>query len=85
MRAARLTNEDWCDEGFSHAIRHALLKGATLREISSKAAETAIHLALEDESNNIRVRRADSVRPTAPLQMRRAADRRRDKNPCRRD
>ena len=74
--AAHLMNEDWCDEGFSHAIRHALLKGTKLREISTRAAETAIRIALEDESNNVpRAARKLGVTDRA-LQMRRAAHRR---------
>jgi len=83
--AAHLMNEDWCDERFAHAIRHALLKGATLREISSKAAETAIRLALDDEENNVpRAARKLGVTDRA-LQMRRALDRRRHKLPSRGD
>jgi transcriptional regulator with GAF, ATPase, and Fis domain len=76
--AAHLMSEGWCDEDFAQAIRHALLKGATLREIGSKAAETAVRLVLEDESNNLpRAARKLGVTDRA-LQLRRAADRRRE-------
>jgi len=85
VHAAHLMNEDWCDEGFARAIRYALLRGRTLREISSKAAETAIRFALEDENHNVpRAARKLGVTDRA-LQMRRASDRRRHKLPSRGD
>ena len=74
---ARWMTDDWRDNGFEHAIRHALANGVTLREISAGAAETAIRLALQDESENVpRAARKLGVTDRA-LQLRRAADRRR--------
>ena len=76
MQAARLMNEEWCDQGFEDAIRRALAQQVRLREISATAAETAIRLALEEEEENIpRAARRLGVTDRA-LQLRRAAGRR---------
>jgi transcriptional regulator with GAF, ATPase, and Fis domain len=85
LPVARWMTDDWRDNGFEHAIRHALANGVTLREISAGAAETAIRLALQDESENVpRAARKLGVTDRA-LQMRRAADRRRGESPLDKD
>jgi transcriptional regulator with GAF, ATPase, and Fis domain len=85
LPVARQMTDDWRDNGFEHAIRHALANGVTLREISAGAAETAIRLALQDESENVpRAARKLGVTDRA-LQMRRAADRRRGESPLDKD
>lgn len=74
--ATRLMNEQWCDQDFENTIRHALAQQVHLREISAKAAETAIRIALEEEKGNVpRAARRLGVTDRA-LQLRRAAGRR---------
>ena len=43
----------WQDVHFERAIRHALDRGAGLKEIGRAAAETAIRIALELEQDNV--------------------------------
>jgi transcriptional regulator with GAF, ATPase, and Fis domain len=60
------------DESFAEAIRFALGRGMTLREIGAAAAEAAIRVALADEGENVsRAARRLGVTPRA-LQLRRA-------------
>jgi len=67
-----LAKGDWCDARFEQAIRHALVLGEGLKEISHKATETAIRIALGDEEGNLqRAARKLGVTDRA-LQMRRA-------------
>lgn len=63
---------EWCDARFEQAIRRALALGEGLKEISHKATETAIRIALNDEEGNLqRAARKLGVTDRA-LQMRRA-------------
>jgi transcriptional regulator with GAF, ATPase, and Fis domain len=65
----------WADVTFEDAIRRALAKGATLRDISGRAADTAISIAVADEQFNLqRAARRLGVTDRA-LQLRRASRR----------
>ncbi|HEX6699311.1 MAG TPA: sigma 54-interacting transcriptional regulator [Gaiellaceae bacterium] len=67
------TAVDWRDDGFSEAIRSAVARGATLREIGTAATDSAISVALAEEGGNLqRAARRLGLTPRA-LQLRRAA------------
>jgi transcriptional regulator with GAF, ATPase, and Fis domain len=71
----RSADSDWRDGGFDRSIRTALALGASLKEITSAAADAAIRVAIVEEGGNLR--RASGrlgVTPRA-LQLRRAAER----------
>ena len=69
----------WRDKEFERCIRKSIRSGATLREITAGASETAISIALADEGGNLR-RAARRLGVTdRALQLRRAA--RRDPQP----
>jgi DNA-binding NtrC family response regulator len=62
----------WPDHGFEGAIRHAVDLGIGLKEISQNAADLAMQVALEQESDNLQ-RAAYRLGVTdRALQMRRA-------------
>jgi transcriptional regulator with GAF, ATPase, and Fis domain len=66
---------DWRDEGFSNAIRRALARGVTMREIGAGAADAAISFALAEEGGSLqRAAQRLGLTPRA-LQLRRAAGR----------
>lgn len=68
----------WRDDAFERGVRRALVMGATLKEISAAAAETAIRVALTEEAGNLqRASRRLGVTDRA-LQLRQAARRDRD-------
>ena len=48
-----VTVTGWQDAHFERVIRHALDRGAGLKDISRAAAETAIRIALEQENDNV--------------------------------
>jgi transcriptional regulator with GAF, ATPase, and Fis domain len=65
-------NDSWCDDAFERCIRRGIALGVSLRDISTAAAETAIRIAVADESGNLqRAARRLGVTDRA-LQMRRA-------------
>jgi hypothetical protein len=66
-------DEDWRANGFSTAIRLAIIRGATLREIGAAATDVAISVALAEEEGSLQ--RAASRLGLTPraLQLRRAA------------
>jgi transcriptional regulator with GAF, ATPase, and Fis domain len=64
---------DWRDGGFEAGIRRALATGATLREISAAAKDTAVALAVDDESGNLRRAASRLGVSQRALQLRRAA------------
>jgi len=67
--------DSWCDDSFERCIRRGLGLGVTLRDISTAATETAIRVALAEESGNLqRAARKLGVTDRA-LQMRRASQR----------
>jgi transcriptional regulator with GAF, ATPase, and Fis domain len=67
--------DTWCDDSFERCIRRGLGLGVTLRDISTAAAETAIRVAVAEESGNLqRAARKLGVTDRA-LQMRRASRR----------
>ena len=67
--------DSWCDDSFERCIRRGLGLGVTLRDISSAATETAIRVAIAEESGNLqRAARKLGVTDRA-LQMRRASRR----------
>jgi len=75
----RLRMHDIVDSDWRHhlktAVRHAMLRGLTLREISGAASETAIETAICEEDGNLqRAARRLGVTGRA-LQLRRAASR----------
>lgn len=71
-------SNDWRDEAFERSIRHALLRGAKLKEIGRGAEEAAVRIALSDEQGNLQ-RAASRLGVTdRALQMRRASGRRPD-------
>ncbi len=64
------------DDGFEGAIRQALGRGLSLKEIGNVATDAAVRLAIEEEGGNLR-RAAERLGVTdRALQMRRAAQRR---------
>jgi len=66
---------DWRADGFSAAIREAIMSGATLREIGVAAADVAVAVALTIEGGSMpRAARRLGVTPRA-LQLRRASGR----------
>jgi transcriptional regulator with GAF, ATPase, and Fis domain len=66
---------DWRSDGFSGAIRLAIMQGATLREIGSAATDVAIAVALAEEGGSLqRAARRLGLTPRA-LQLRRASGR----------
>jgi transcriptional regulator with GAF, ATPase, and Fis domain len=68
-------DSDWRSDGFSTAIRRAVARGITLREIGAAATDTAIAVALGEEDGNLqRAARRLGLTPRA-LQLRRAAGR----------
>jgi transcriptional regulator with GAF, ATPase, and Fis domain len=75
--AAEKMGSDWKDASFQSAIRHALALGATLKQISNSAAETAIRVALEDELGNLQQAARKLGVTDRALQMRRASRRNR--------
>jgi transcriptional regulator with GAF, ATPase, and Fis domain len=73
--SSALMPADWRDVSFEQAIGRALSLGVKLKEISSAAADTAIHLAIRDEAGNLqRAARKLGVTDRA-LQLRRAVQR----------
>ena len=65
--------DSWCDESFERCIRRGIALGATLRDIGTVATETAIRVAVADESGNLQ-RAAHKLGVTdRALQMRRAS------------
>ena len=50
---AHVVHAGWQDVHFERVIRHALDRGAGLKEISRAAAETSIRVALELENDNV--------------------------------
>ncbi|HEX9943123.1 MAG TPA: sigma 54-interacting transcriptional regulator [Thermoanaerobaculia bacterium] len=63
-------------DGFDGAVRLALARGLGLKDIGNLAADTAVRIAVEEESGNLK-RAADRLGVTdRALQMRRAARRR---------
>ena len=63
---------DWCDARLEQTIRHALLLGVGLKEISQTATETAIQIAVDEEQGNLQ-RAARKLGVTdRTLQLRRA-------------
>jgi len=78
--ASRQMQQDWRDGELERAVRRALSQGLGLRELTARAAETAIQIALDDEGNNVH-RAALRLQVTdRALQMRRAASNRRETN-----
>jgi transcriptional regulator with GAF, ATPase, and Fis domain len=74
-RVAPAMDPDWRGDGFSTAIRRAVARGVTLRDIGTAAIDTAIAVALGEEEGNLqRAARRLGVTPRA-LQLRRAAGR----------
>jgi transcriptional regulator with GAF, ATPase, and Fis domain len=74
---AELPSRQWCDGAFGMAIRRAITLGASLKEISQAATDTAIRIVTDDENGNLR-RAAQRLGITdRALQMRRAAQRER--------
>ena len=70
--ATDMPNASWRDGALEIAIGHSLDVGASLKEISHAASETAIKLALEREQGNLR-RAATRLGVTdRALQLRRA-------------
>jgi transcriptional regulator with GAF, ATPase, and Fis domain len=64
------------DDGFEAAVRQALDRGLSLKEIGNVATDAAVRLAIEEEGGNLR-RAAERLGVTdRALQMRRAAQRR---------
>lgn len=73
--AGAVSLDSWCDDSFECCIRRGLGLGVTLREISTAAAETAIRVAIAEESGNLqRAARKLGVTDRA-LQLRRASRR----------
>jgi len=73
--AAGSGTDSWCDDSFERCIRRGLGLGVTLRDISTAATETAIRIALAEESGNLqRAARRLGVTDRA-LQLRRASGR----------
>jgi transcriptional regulator with GAF, ATPase, and Fis domain len=71
-RPSAAEDDAWRDGGFESAIGLAVAAGATLREISTAAAETAIRVAVGEAGGNLRRAAARlGVTPRA-LQLRRA-------------
>ena len=67
---------DWRDDGFDDAIRRAIARGATLREIGVAAKETAIAITVGEEAGNLQRASARlGITPRA-LQLRRSRRRR---------
>ncbi len=65
----------WIDQGFEKTIRRAITLGASLKDISRVASETAVRVALDDAEGNLqRAARQLGVTDRA-LQMRRASRR----------
>jgi transcriptional regulator with GAF, ATPase, and Fis domain len=72
---------DWDDAAFEQAIRRALARGISLKEITRGVTETAIRIAVGDAQGNLR-RAAFKLGVTdRALQMRRAARRRHEQRP----
>jgi transcriptional regulator with GAF, ATPase, and Fis domain len=68
----RVDVDDWRDDAFEHAVRHALALGMGLKDIGRAAEDAAERIALEDEEGNLqRAARKLGVTDRA-LQMRRA-------------
>jgi transcriptional regulator with GAF, ATPase, and Fis domain len=73
--------ESWRDLAFEEAMRCALLRGASLREIRRAAEETAVRIVLGEEDGNLqRAARRLGITDRA-LQMRRAEQRQRTPGP----
>ncbi len=71
-RPAAERSDMWRDAAFDHAIGHAVGVGASLREITTAAAEAAIGFAVDEAGGNLRRAAARlGVTPRA-LQLRRA-------------
>jgi len=67
--------QEWCGEGFDHAIRRALAQGVGLKEITRAARETAIRIAIAEAKENLQ-RAARRLRVTdRALHMYRASRR----------
>jgi transcriptional regulator with GAF, ATPase, and Fis domain len=74
---AELGPQQWRDGTFERAIGRAVALGAGLKEIQQAVSDTAIQIAIGEESENLqRAARRLGVTPRA-LQMRRATQRRR--------
>jgi transcriptional regulator with GAF, ATPase, and Fis domain len=65
----------WCDEGFRSAVRHAVVSGVGLKEISRVTSDTAVQIALRNEGGSIG-RAARRLRVTDRALQMRQADRR---------
>ena len=73
--AGAVSLDSWCDDSFERCIRRGLGLGVSLREISTAAAETAIRVAMVEESGNLqRAARKLGVTDRA-LQLRQASRR----------
>lgn len=78
--ACRAFRHDWRQGDLERVVRHALSQGVGLRELTGQTAEIAIRVALSDEQDNLH-RAAVRLRVTdRALQMRRAANHRRERN-----
>lgn len=76
--AGEAMREDWRNGDLLRAVRRALSQGVGLKELTTQTARTAIQIALEHEAGNVR-RAAARLRVTdRALQMRRAANQRRE-------
>ena len=64
---------DWRADGFATAIRRAIMRGATLREIGAAATDVAISVALSEEKGSLQRAAARLGLTPRALQMRRAA------------
>jgi transcriptional regulator with GAF, ATPase, and Fis domain len=67
--------DSWCDDSFERCIRRGLGLGVTLREISTAAAETAIRVAIAEESGNLQHAARKLGVTDRALQLRRASRR----------
>ena len=72
---SRLVRSDWVDEAFRTSIRLALAQGATLRDVSNRAANVAVEVALQDVNGNLRQAARKLGVTDRALQLRQAAQR----------
>ena len=74
-RTGEETDTDWRADGFSAAIRVAIMSGATLREIGAAATDVAIAVALAEEDGSLQRAAVRLGLTPRALQMRRASGR----------
>jgi transcriptional regulator with GAF, ATPase, and Fis domain len=73
--SGRAIRVNWCDAGFDRAIQQAIGLGVGLKEISQRAAEAAIRMAVHRENGNLRLAAKRLGVTDRALQLRRATRR----------